>query len=332
MSELRKNIISRQWVIIATERARRPHQFTREKKVRNELPWHVPNCPFCPGNEAETPPETFRLPVAGNWRVRVVPNKFPALTAEGELVRTNIGNKRTISGVGIHEIIIETPDHNSTLALMNDAEVERVIEAYLHRYHCTLADSRAEHVTLFKNHGAAAGTSIEHPHSQIIATPIIPGEIRERLESALQFYDESGQCMFCATLKGEQEEGTRVVDENEQFVAFIPFAALSPFHLWIFPKRHCAAFGAINDAEGTALASILRRVLRKLYDGLGDPDYNFVIRTAPKESERLRHYHWYVTIVPRVTQTAGFELGSGMFINMALPEESAQFLRGVVVN
>ena len=331
MSELRKNIISRQWVIIATERARRPHQFTREKKVRNELPRYVPNCPFCPGNEAQTPPERFRLSVAGNWRVRVVPNKFPALTEEDKLVSTNIGNKRTISGVGIHEIIIETPDHNGTLALMNNAEVERVIEAYLYRYHCTLADSRVEYVTLFKNHGAAAGTSIEHPHSQIIATPIIPGEIRERLESALQFYDERGRCIFCVTLQEEQEEHTRIVDENDQFVAFIPFGALSPFHLWIFPKRHCAAFGSINDAERMALASIMRRVLRKLYDGLGDPDYNFVIRTGPKD-QRLRHYHWYVTIVPRVSQTAGFELGSGMSINMALPEESAQFLRGVVVN
>jgi UDPglucose--hexose-1-phosphate uridylyltransferase len=332
MSELRKNIISRQWVIIATERARRPHQFTVKKKARNQLPPYVPSCPFCPGNEAETPPETFRLPAAGDWGVRVVPNKFPALTAQAELVRTNIGNKRTISGVGVHEIIIETPDHNNTLALMSDAEVERVIEAYLNRYHCTLADSRIEHATLFKNHGATAGTSIEHPHSQIIATPIIPGEIRERLESALQFYDDSGQCIFCVTLQEEQEEHTRIVHENDHFVAFIPFAALSPFHLWIFPKRHCAGFGSINDAEGAALASILRRVLRKLYDGLGNPDYNFVIRTGPKESDKLRHYHWYVTLIPRVTQTAGFELGSGMFINMALPEESAQFLRGVVVN
>ncbi len=261
----------------------------------------------------------------------MIPNKFAALAREGDLVRMSVGLKRTISGVGIHEVIVETPDHSTQLALMDDAEVEQVIKAYLDRYFAVLEDPRVEQVTLFKNHGPGAGTSLEHAHSQLVGTPIIPGEVRERLETALHFFDDAGRCIFCSTLEDEREEGTRLVEENEHFVAFVPFAALSPFHQWIYPKRHCASFGSLKDAEAASLARILRRVLRRLHVGLKDPDYNFVIRTAPKESESVRYYHWYVSVVPRLTKLAGFELGSGMFINVALPEESAQFLRGLEV-
>ena len=335
MPEIRQNIITRQSVIIATERAQRPHEFSCAQKRRETLSAYVASCPFCPGNEAITPGETFRLPAAKGsaapWAVRAFPNKFAVLSAEGELKRTAVGIKRTISGVGIHEVIVETPDHSTNLALMSDAEVEQVMEAYLQRYHAVLQDPRVEQVTLFKNHGPAAGTSLEHPHSQLIGTPIIPSEVRERLETALHFYDDHGRCIFCTTLEDERKDGIRVVAENEHFIAFLPFAALSPFHIWIFPTRHCASFGSLEEAEVPSLAGILRRVLRKLYDGLNDPDYNFVIRTAPKESEQVRYYHWYLSVVPRLTQTAGFELGSGMFINISLPEESARFLQSVAV-
>ncbi|MBI2955788.1 MAG: galactose-1-phosphate uridylyltransferase [Acidobacteria bacterium] len=331
MPEIRQNIITRQWVIIANERAQRPDEFRAGAKPPAALPAHDPACPFCPGNEAETPPEIHRFPAAGQWQVRVVPNKYAALAAEGELVRTTAGLKRTITGVGIHEVIVESPVHKATLARLGDAEVERVLETFLRRYHQVLADPRVEAITLFKNHGVAAGTSLVHPHSQLIGTPIIPGEVRERLETALRFYDDNGHCIFCLTLADEQRDAARVVDENEHFLAFIPFGALSPFHLWIFPKRHCASFGCVEGGELPSLARILRRVLRKLGDGLGDPDYNFAIRTAPKESEQVRYYHWYVSVVPRVSKLAGFELGSGMFINTALPEESAAFLREIEV-
>src|SRR3990170_4062549 len=243
MPEIRHNIIPRQWVIISTERARRPDQFASEEKLRVDLPARVATCPFCPGNEAKTPPETFRDPPQGPWRVRVVPNKFGALSSEGQLVR--------------------------------------MMRAYLARYHAVLADERVEQVTLFKNHGLAAGTSLEHPHSQLIGTPVIPSEVMDRLTTALQFYDESGQCLFCTTLAEEMDEGTRVVVEGQHFVAFIPFAALSPFHLWIFPKRHSASFGNIEPAELADLARVLRALLAKLHKGLNDPDYNFTIRTAP---------------------------------------------------
>jgi len=333
MPEIRQNIITRQSVIIATERAQRPDEFSREQKRRQTLPPYLASCPFCPGNEAMTPTETFRLPAAkGPWAVRAFPNKFAVLSSQGELKRTTKGIRRTISGVGIHEVIVETPLHSNNLALMSDAEVGLVIEAYLRRYHAVLEDPRVEQVTLFKNHGPQAGTSLEHPHSQLIATPIIPSEVRERLETALQFYDDNGRCIFCTTLQDERADGARLVAENQHFIAFLPFAALSPFHLWIFPTRHCASFGCLEEAEVPSLARILRRVLRKLYDGLNDPDYNFVIRTAPQESEQVRYYHWYLSVVPRVTQTAGFELGSGMFINTALPEDSARFLQSATVD
>ncbi|MFQ5663956.1 MAG: galactose-1-phosphate uridylyltransferase, partial [Terriglobia bacterium] len=327
---------TRQWVIIATERARRPDEFRQPEKARSHRLPYVPTCPFCPGNEEQTPPESFRIarPEAsgGGWQVRVVPNKFAALESAGALARTSVGLKRTITGVGIHEVIVETPDHSTTLALMREQEMEQVIHTYLGRYHAVAGDARVEAVTLFKNHGPAAGTSLEHTHSQLIGTPVIPTEVRERLETALRFYDDTGRCIFCATLEEERAEGKRVVAENEHFVAFVPFGAPTPFHLWIYPKRHCASFGRIEPAEIARLAHILRRVLRKLYAGLADPDYNFVIRTAPKESEQVRYYHWYLSVVPRLTQTAGFEMGSGMFINVAQPEASAQFLRNIAVD
>jgi UDPglucose--hexose-1-phosphate uridylyltransferase len=329
MPEIRQNIITRQWVIIATERARRPDQFRNAEAPRKDLPRHDATCPFCPGNEAMTPAETFRFPQAGPWQVRTFPNKFAALSAEGELARHVEGVKRTISGVGVHEVIVESPLHNTSLALMAEAEIEKVIAACLDRYHKAFSDHRVEAVTLFKNHGVAAGTSLLHPHCQLIGTPVIPTEVRQRLERALRFYDDNGSCIFCTTLNEELKDQVRLVAENKHFVAFIPFAALSPFHLWIYPRRHNASFGMITGDEISSFARILRGVLRKLHFGLNDPDFNLVVRTAPRESNHIRYYHWYMSVVPRLTKAAGFELGSGMYINVSRPEDSAAFLRGV---
>lgn len=328
MPEIRQNLITRQWVIIAPERGQRPDQFKREKKSR-ELPAHDPECPFCPGNENQTPPEIYRHPQDGDWQVRVVPNKDSVLESEGVVTRTTQGVKRTISGVGLHEIIVESATHSQTMGFLSNQEMQNVVEAYLRRYNEAAADQRVEAVTLFKNYGPTAGTSLAHPHSQIIGTPMIPPDVRERLESALRYYDDSGICIFCATLQTEMKDEARIVAENKDFVAFIPFAALSPFHIWIFPRRHCASFSCLEEEEVPSFADIVRVVLRKIYDGLGDPDFNLVIRTAPKESERVRYYHWYVSVVPRVERTAGFEMGSGMFINSSLPEVSALFLREI---
>ena len=242
------------------------------------------------------------------------------------------GIRRTVTGVGIHEVIVETPLHNTTTALLSDPEVELVIQTYLNRFRFASSDPRVEQVTIFKNHGDAAGTSLEHPHSQMIATPIITSQLRERLSSALAHFDEFGECIFCRVLSQEVQEGTRVFLETEYFVAFVQFATLTPFSFLIMPRRHMACFAEIKDGEAAYLARILRRSLAKLYRGLLDPDFNYVLRTAPIEYNGVKYYHWYVSVIPRLTKMAGFELGSGMFINVSLPEENAAFLRGVNVD
>jgi UDPglucose--hexose-1-phosphate uridylyltransferase len=331
MPELRYNVITREWVVIATERAKRPDQFVR-KEERKRLPEHDPKCPFCPGNEAMTPPETYVVPDTKSWRVRVTPNKFAALSYEGERKRIVQGIRRTVTGVGIHEVIVETPAHNKTTALLSDHEVELIVQTYINRFKSAYSDPRIEQVTIFKNHGEAAGTSLEHPHSQIIGIPVITSQIRERLSHALVHFDEYGECIFCRVLSQELEEGTRLVLETEHFVAFVQFATLTPFSMLIMPRRHMACFVEMRDAEAADLARILRRSLAKLYHGLADPDFNYVIRTAPTEYSGVKYYHWYVSIIPRLTRMAGFELGSGMFINVSLPEENASFLRGVKVD
>jgi len=328
MPELRYNIVTREWVIIAIERARRPEEFARHGPQRTEpFPAHVGTCPFCPGNEHLTPPEMFRIARNGAWQVRVVPNKFPALDAQGELVRRSTGLKRTISGVGMHEVIIETPAHNRPLALLSEEEVSLVVQTYYHRYGALTADPRIAHATLFRNHGLRAGTSLQHPHSQVVGTPIIPPQVRERMEGALRFYDEAGDCIICSVMADELGDQARIVAQNSDFVAFVPFAALSPFHVWIFPLRHTASFLETRESELASLARMLRIVLRKIHFGLSDPDYNLTLRTPPREAHGSKYFHWYVSVIPRVTPVAGFELGSGMFINVAPPEQSATFLR-----
>lgn len=331
MPEIRLNRITGDWVIIATERAKRPEEFAhaREKK---ELPPYVPTCPFCPGNEDQTPSERFRLPgKEGGWTVRAVPNKFSALTSAGDVLRRGTGLKKRLTGIGLHEVIIETPEHNRTLASLPLVHVEQILLAYRNRFLAFYQDSRIEHVIIFKNHGQSAGTSLEHPHSQIVGTPVIPGQIRYRIEHALRNYNDFGACLYCWSLKRELEDGIRIVKENSSFVVFVPYAALTPFHLWIFPKRHNASFGNVKDSELAELAAILKEILLRLYVGLDNPDLNYVTRSLSAEDGPLKYFHWYLSIVPRLSTAAGFELGTGMFINTTSPEDSAQFLRDVSV-
>ncbi|MCL5005956.1 MAG: galactose-1-phosphate uridylyltransferase [Acidobacteria bacterium] len=327
MPELRHNVLTREWVIIASERAKRPHEFVRERTQKEERPSYESRCPFCPGNEALTPPATLVLPNDGAWKVRVTPNKFAALSYEGDRRRGFADIRRTVTGVGIHEVIIETPDHSKTTALLEDRQVETILDTYLNRFNYASSDPRVEQVTIFKNHGEAAGTSLEHPHSQIIGAPVITSQLRDRLINALKHFDEYGECIFCHVLKVELQEQTRIVMETEHFVTFVQFAALTPFSMLIMPRRHMACFSEIRDAEAADLARILRRTLAKLYHGLKNPDFNYTIRTAPREVCGVKYFHWYVSIIPRLTRVAGFELGSGMFINTSLPEADADFLR-----
>jgi UDPglucose--hexose-1-phosphate uridylyltransferase len=331
MPEIRHNVLTREWVIISTERAKRPQEFAKERGAKEPRPAFDPKCPFCPGNEAMTPPATLVVPEDGAWKVRVTPNKFAALSYVGDRERSFDGIRHKVAGVGIHEVIVETPDHSKTTALVEDRQVETLLDTYLNRFNFASSDPRVELVTIFKNHGAAAGTSLEHPHSQLIGTPVITPQIRDRLINALKHYDEYGECIFCRVLSTELEEQTRIVMETEHFVTFVQFAALTPFSMLIMPRRHMACFSEIRDAEAADLASILRRTLAKLYYGLKDPDFNYTVRTAPREASGAKYFHWYVSIIPRLTQVAGFELGSGMFINTSLPEENAAFLRGVSI-
>jgi UDPglucose--hexose-1-phosphate uridylyltransferase len=331
MSELRQNLITREWVIIATERAKRPDQFTRSRD-RKPLPPHVTECPFCTGNEeTHTPGESYRSNDAQGWKVRVVPNRYPALASVGERVRTVDGIYRSISGVGIHEVIIEHPRHDQTTALLNQDEVADILRAYRSRYIEIRKDSRIECIIIFKNHGESAGASIQHPHSQLVATPVVPSQVRDRIKDAVQFTDDTGECVFCGMLRQEMAEKERIVFESRHFAAFIPYAALSPFHLWLFPKRHTSSFDDTSDAEIEDLALTLKTVLAKVYYGLGDPDYNYCIRSVPTDEHQTEYFHWYLSIIPKVNQSAGLELGSGIYVNTALPEASAKFLREVNV-
>jgi UDPglucose--hexose-1-phosphate uridylyltransferase len=331
MSELRQNLITRDWVIMATERAARPDQFIRNEKPAGPLPAYDPQCPFCPGNEHLSYLDTDRIRSESTWKIRAVPNKFPALSSTGERVRKVEGLNRSMSGVGVHEVIIEHPRHDMTTAILSVPDVAAILSMYRMRYAAIRKDPRVEAIVIFKNHGAKAGTSIVHPHSQIAATPVVPTQIRSRLEEAIRYVDDNGECLFCRTIRDELSAGERVIVAGEHFVAFHPYAALSPFHTWIFPRRHMASFDEINDVELVDLALTLKTFLAKLYYGLGNPDFNLSIRSNPTNDRNREYFHWYLAVIPRVTQTAGFEMGSGMFINTILPEASADYLRGIAI-
>jgi galactose-1-phosphate uridylyltransferase, family 1 len=331
MPELRQNIATREWVIIATERARRPEEFVQPATENlEERPAYSDSCPFCPGNE-EMDLEQLRLPASGDWQLRVVKNRYPALQEEGIRHEIDYGMYNAISGVGHHEVIIESRLHNTCPALETVEEVERTLLAFKLRGALIQEDRRIEQIIYFKNHGLTAGASLVHPHTQLIALPVVPYNILQRVNEQLHYYNAHRECVICRMVREEAAAGMRVVAESEHFIAFIPFAAYSPFHLWIVPRRHMGNYLDINDEELRDLSVQLRTVLRRIYIGLNNPDYNYVIRTAPVTMSRNNYMHWYVTIIPRVMRSAGFEMGSGMFINTALPEESARFLREVVL-
>jgi UDPglucose--hexose-1-phosphate uridylyltransferase len=331
MPELRQNRFTKEWVIIATERAKRPEELRVTHDARPPLPKYSEKCPFCPGNEHLAPPAICELRKDGRWEVRVVPNKYAALAREGEPKRRIERSRRVMNGVGIHDVIVETPDHSMTTALLPAEQVAEVLRCYRERFQGVSADPRIAHVTIFKNHGTGAGTSLEHPHSQLIGTPVISHQVRTRLYEALRHYDEFGECIFCMALQEEIDEQMRIVLASTHFVALEPFASSTPFATYIYPRRHMASFGDIRPEEIADLAVVLKAVLGKLYSGLQNPDFNYTIRSAPHESAGVPYYHWYLSIIPRLTRVAGFELGSGMFINTVLPEAAAEFLRNVTL-
>jgi UDPglucose--hexose-1-phosphate uridylyltransferase len=334
MPELRQDPATKQWVILATERAKRPHDFSRPP-VQVSLPEYKADCPFCPGNENMTPPESmaYRKGTAANgpgWWVRVFPNKFSALVPEGSLSRKEEeGIFRKMDGVGQHEVIVECPQHNLSIPLMDDKQVEEIILAYRERYLVLREDPRFKLIIIFRNHGPKAGTSLEHPHSQLVAMPIVPLTIRYRFEKAAGHFDDEGTCVYCDLLREGLNLRTRQVLDTDRFAAFHPFASRAPFETWIIPKAHNASFGSISTDEAREFAWVLKKTLGKLYRGLNNPDYNYIIHTAPIKDEQEEYFHWHLQILPRLVTPAGFELGTGMFINAALPEETAAFIRNL---
>jgi UDPglucose--hexose-1-phosphate uridylyltransferase len=332
MSELRQNMATKEWVVIARERIKRPDEYITEQEpvIPADQPAHDPACPFCPGNE-ELDLEIARLPVTGPWQTRVVGNKYPALCTQQKLTRTFDGVHRLMSGVGYHEVVVDHPCHNTTLALMEPAEIKTILDTFYERGWSIRGDSRIEQVIFFKNHGEQAGASLKHPHSQIIGLPVVPTDIRHRMEEARRYFDDNGDCVFCVMMQDELEKGERLVATSDHFVAFVLYASPSPFHIWILPRLHSISFLYSQTEQMADLARILHDVMRRLFIGLQDPAYNLIIRSAPVKEISNDYLHWYVTVMPRVSRTAGFELGSGMFINPTLPEECADFLRQVKV-
>ncbi len=332
MAELRQNMVTKEWVIISNERAQRPDAYVESNKriITETQLLYDPNCPFCPGNE-ELDLEIECLPAEGTWQTRIVYNRYPALSKEGDLTRTFSGVNHRISGVGHHEVVVESPRHNTTLALMEPAKIKLILESFYNRGWGIRKDSRIEQIVYFKNHGRRAGASLKHPHSQIIGLPVVPNNIRHRIDTTRRYFDDTGNCAYCTMMEDELKSRERLVAVSDYFVAFVLYAAPSPFHTWIIPRNHSVSFLYSQSDELDDLAHLIRDVLRRLYLGLRDPAYNLIIRTSPVKEISNDYMHWYIAIVPRLSQTAGFELGSGIFINSAIPKESAAFLRNIKV-
>ena len=332
MPQLRKDPIVGRWVIVSTERAKRPRDYgiTRVRAEEGGF------CPFCYNNEHSTPPEVLAYrepdsePNQTGWRLRVIPNKFPALQIEGNLDREGEGVYDNMSGIGAHEVIIESPDHQKTMADISLDEMENVLHAYRDRMVDLKQDPRLKYILVFKNHGAAAGASLEHTHSQLIALPIIPKNVAEELKGTKDYYDMKERCIFCDVIRQETKDGSRVVLENEHFLVACPYAPRFPFETWILPKSHYSSFEVCTEEEYQSLARIMSRTLKKLHRGLDNPPYNFILHTSPTNSDKdTSFYHWHFEIMPTLTKVAGFEWGTGFYINHTPPEDAAAYLRSL---
>lgn len=333
MPELRKDPVTGRWVIIATSRAKRPAEFTRE-------PVPVPGkgfCPFCAGSESKTPPEVLAFRTQGHanspgWTLRVIPNKFPALMVEGELDRRGDGMFDKMNGVGAHEVIVETPEHEVSLADLPERQVKEVLWAFRSRVLDLRQDRRLRYTVMFKNHGEAAGATLEHTHSQLIALPVVPKRVKEEIDGAQEYFTYKERCIFCDIVQNEVDSQTRLIMDTERFVVVAPYAPRFPFETWILPRRHDSHFEDSDPATLENLAWVLRATLRKIDKVLERPAFNFIIHTAPLQEAKMPHYHWHIEIMPKLTRVAGFEWATGFHINPTPPEEAAKFLRdaGVV--
>ncbi len=339
MSEYRKDPLNNGWVIIATERGKRPSDFGSVKDQRKGGP-----CAFCAGFEQDTPPEVLALradgglPDSGDWHVRVVPNKYAAVTNVQKLERGLDSILGRMSGLGYHEVVVETPCHEDHLCDLSVAHLTDIVSTYQSRMQFILSDDRMRYVQVFKNWGAVAGASMEHSHSQIIGLPVVPRFVKEQLACSRAYHEAGRHCLVCDIIDKEISVGERIVCENDEFVVIAPFASKFPFQLHVYPKTHHAHFVDITASQTQAFALVLKEVLFALRVALVDPPFNYLIHTSPKKNSRPGHwttidadYHWFMAIIPRLTQVAGFEWGTGFYINPTAPEDAAEFLREVLV-
>ncbi len=340
-SQYRYDLLQKRWVIIAGGRGKRPDDFSNCKEPTPENGF----CPFCPGSEDKTPREIAAVREPGSspdgpgWRVRVVANKFPALHIEGDANREADGIYDRMNGIGAHEVVIETPRHDSNIAERSVEDVAQLLQVFRGRLQDLMNDTRLKYILVFKNHGAAAGATLAHPHSQIIATTVTPRTISLELIACREHHMVKERCLICDIIKHEIAERDRLIAVDERFVAFCPYASRFPFEAFIAPRFHQHDFALTTDGDLRALAASLREVLSRLKRGLDDPPYNFILHTAPNarvepkranQWDTLAHdFHWHIEVLPRLTRVAGFEWGSGFYINPTAPEEAARFLRSV---
>jgi len=328
LPELRKDPVTGRWVIIASDRVKRPSDFLREPVVRQAGRF----CPFCPGNELKTPPELLAYRTHGGpnepgWTLRVIPNKFPALRVEGDMNRGGDGLYDRMNGVGAHEVFIETPEHTATLAELPEKRLEELFWAFRDRIVDLRRDVRLRYILLYKNHGEAAGATLEHSHSQLIALPVLPKRVQEKMEGARRYYEFKERCIYCDIIRQDVDDAERVVLETDHFLVLCPYAPRFPFETWILPKRHESHF---ENTDGTALQNlgwVMRMILRKIDKVLERPAFNYMVHGSPLQQGAVPHYHWHIEVIPKLAKIAGFEWGSGFYINPTPPEEAARFLR-----
>ena len=332
MSELRRDPIIGRWNIIETDAPAGPADFEIEHQAIGAA-----KCPFCYGNEGMTPPEIYVLrppqtaPNSGGWTLRVVANKFPALKIEGDLARRGLGVYDLCNGVGAHEVIVESPDHRRQMSDLSIEELTEVITAFQRRSLDLRGDRRLKYTLIFKNYGLAAGASLEHSHSQLIALPIVPKRVQEELSGCEKYFEFRDRCPYCDMIAQEIQETDRLVCENRSFIAHCPFMSSFPFETWILPKEHRADFAKISPQIAGDFARMLREVLMRMKVVLSDPPYNFIIHTAPIESYEREAYHWHLELIPKLVKVAGFEWGTGFYLNPTPPELAAKALREAVL-
>ena len=348
MPEYRQNPVTGQWVILSADRAKRPNEF-KSDVPRPAVAEYVKGCPFCPGHERRTPPEVFAVRDdyatvdKEGWRVRVVPNKYPAVKIDAEGVptpesvamgkdgqddRPDASDLRvTLPGVGMHEVVVESPAHDRHFAKQPAAQAEQIVHTLRHRSSMISQARDVKLVSIFKNHGTLSGTTILHPHFQIIAPAVIPPFVKTMVERQASYAAERGRPLFEALLEQELEAGLRIVASNDEFVTLTPWASASPYEMWILPREQAAFFQDLPDGHIPLFTAGLQDALQRLDRLLDNPDYNLVIHTGPKWRKSKEAHRWFAQIAPRTSLSAGFELGTNMYINAVGPETAAAALR-----